>query len=102
MDFSDPFRTVTPSLDGPVLRVLAKTSQPMTRSQVAELIGDASEAGVRKVLHRLAEQGTVLEQRIGKKYTYEANIENITWTSIDLIVSIPHRLVATLCCYICY
>ena len=92
MDFSDPFRTVTPTLDGPVLRVLAKTSQPMTRSQVAELIGDASEAGVRKVLHRLAEQGTVIEQRIGKQYTYAANREHITWPAIDLIVRTADRL----------
>ncbi len=42
----------------------------MTCQQIADLIGDASEAGVRKVLRRLAEQGLVIEQRVGRQYTY--------------------------------
>ena len=51
----------------------------MTRQQVADLIGEASEAGVRKVLRRLAEQGVVIEQRIGRYYTYVGNCEHILW-----------------------
>src|SRR5665811_1674142 len=77
VDFSQPFRAVTPTLDGPVLRVLARTTHPMTRQQVADLLGEASEAGVRKVLRRLAEQGVVIEQRIGTHYTYVGNRERI-------------------------
>lgn len=96
MDFSQPFRAVTPTLDGPVLRVLARTTQPMTRQQVADLIGEASEAGVRKVLRRLAEQGVVIEQRIGTHYTYVGNREHILWPAIEVFMSAADRMDATI------
>lgn len=92
VDFSQPFRAVTPTLDGPVLRVLARTTQPMTRQQVTRLAGEASEAGVRKVLRRLAEQGMVIEQRIGTHYTYVANRDHILWPAVEVIMSAPDRL----------
>lgn len=92
MDFSQPFRALTPTLDGPVLRALARTTQPMTRQQVTALIGEASESGVRKVLRRLAEQGVVIEQRIGTQYTYVANREHILWPAVEVIMSVGDRL----------
>lgn len=96
MDFSQPFRAVTPTLDGPVLRVLARTTHPMTRQQVADLIGEASEAGVRKVLRRLAEQGVVIEQRIGTHYTYVGNREHIMWPAVEVFMSAADRLDTTI------
>jgi predicted nucleotidyltransferase len=96
MDFSQPFRAVTPTLDGPVLRVLARTTQPMTRQQVADLVGEASEAGVRKVLRRLAEQGVVIEQRIGTHYTYVGNREHIMWPAVEVFMSAADRLDTTI------
>lgn len=96
VDFSQPFRAVTPTLDGPVLRVLARTTHPMTRQQVADLIGEASEAGVRKVLRRLAEQGVVIEQRIGTHYTYVGNREHIMWPAVEVLMSAAHRLDTTI------
>lgn len=92
MDFSQPFRALTPTLDGPVLRVLARTTQPMTRQQVVARAGEASEAGVRKVLRRLAEQGVVIEQRIGTHYTYVANREHILWPAVEVVMSAADRL----------
>src|SRR5450631_174313 len=96
MDFSQPFRAVTPTLDGPVLRVLARTTQPMIRQQVADLIGEASEAGVRKVLRRLAEQGVVIEQRIGTRYSYVGNREHILWPAVEVFMSAADRLDTTI------
>jgi predicted nucleotidyltransferase/biotin operon repressor len=96
MDFSQPFRVVTPTLDGPVLRVLARTTQPMTRQQVADLVGEASEAGVRKVLRRLAEQGVVIEQRIGTHYSYVGNRERILWPAVEVFMSAADRLDTTI------
>lgn len=96
VDFSQPFRAVTPTLDGPVLRVLARTTHPMTRRQVADLIGEASEAGVRKVLRRLAEQGVVIEQRIGTHYTYVGNREHILWPAVEVFMSAADRLDTTI------
>lgn len=92
MDFSQPFRTLAPTLDGPVLRVLAKSTSPMTRRQVTDLVDRASEAGVRKVLNRLAEQGTVIEERIGSNYTYAANREHIMWPAVEIIMDSHNRL----------
>jgi hypothetical protein len=96
VDFSQPFRAMIPTLDGPVLRVLARTTHPMTRQQVADLIGDASEAGVRKVLRRLAEQGVVIEQRIGTHYTYVGNREHILWPAVEVFMSAADRLDTTI------
>ena len=96
VDFSQPFRAVTPTLDGPVLRVLARTTQPMTRQQVADLIGVASEAGVRKVLRRLSEQGVVIEQRIGTHYSYVGNREHILWPAVEVFMSAADRLDTTI------
>ena len=96
MDFSQPFRAVTPTLDGSVLRVLARTTHPMTRQKVADLIGEASEAGVRKVLRRLAEQGVVIEARIGSHYTYAGNREHILWPAVEVFMSAADRLDSTI------
>jgi predicted nucleotidyltransferase len=96
VDFSQPFRALTPTLDGPVLRVLARTTQPMTRQQVADLIAVASEAGVRKVLRRLAEQGVVIEERIGTHYSYVGNREHILWPAVEVFMSAADRLDTTI------
>lgn len=64
----------------------------MTRQQVADLVGEASEAGVRKVLRRLAEQGVVIEQRIGTHYTYVANREHILWPAVEVLMGAADRL----------
>lgn len=92
VDFSQPFRALTPTLDGSVLRVLARTTQPMTRQQVVALIGEVSEAGVRKVLRRLAEQGMVIEQRIGSQYSYTANRDHILWPAVEVVMTAAERL----------
>ncbi len=64
----------------------------MTRQQVADLVGEASEAGVRKVLRRLAEQGVVIEQRIGTQYSYVGNREHILWPAVEVFMSAADRL----------
>lgn len=92
MEFSRPFRALTPTLDGPVLTVLSRSAKPMTRRQVTDLVEDASEAGVRKVLNRLATQGLVIEERIGAHYTYIANREHIMWPAVEIIVNASNQL----------
>ncbi|UPK75312.1 nucleotidyltransferase domain-containing protein [Nocardioidaceae bacterium SCSIO 66511] len=92
MDMSEPLRALTPTLDAPVLRVLAGTAGEMTRQQVTRLVHDASEAGVRKVLRRLAGQGIVLERRIGTQYTYAANRDHLMWRAVDAAVTAGERL----------
>lgn len=92
MDLRAPLRTVTPTLDGPVLAALAGADAPLTRAQITRLVGDASEAGVRKVLARLNGQGVVLEDRIAGRFIYSANRDHLAWLGIEHVLSAPAEL----------
>lgn len=83
MDFSAPYRTITPTLDGPVLRALAGVDTALTRAQVVKLVEKASEAGVRKTLARLVGQGIVIEERTGSRYAYRVNRDHLLWPSLE-------------------
>jgi predicted nucleotidyltransferase len=65
----------------------------MTRAQILRQVEDASEAGVRKTLTRLVEQGIVTEERIGSRYTYSANRDHLLWPGIETLLS-ARRLLA--------
>lgn len=91
VDFTQPYRVITPTLEGPILRVLAEVMTPLTRGQIVALVEDASEAGVRKALARLIEQGIVLEHRFGKRYAYEANREHLLWPSVEGLFAARRR-----------
>lgn len=94
MDFAAPYRVVTPTLEGPILGALAGAEMALTRQQIVALVEDASEAGVRKALARLVEQGIVIEQRFGKRYAYLANREHLLWPSVEGLFS-ARRLLRT-------
>lgn len=72
-----PFATVTPTLDGDVLAVLASADVTFTTGQVHRLMGHASEEGVRRVLRRLVGQGVVLSDRVGNTFAYRLNDEHL-------------------------
>lgn len=61
VDVALPIRTVVPSLDGPVLQVLASTTVPLSLTEIHRRAGDGSLSGVRKVLLRLVGTGIVDE-----------------------------------------
>ncbi|MDQ3158421.1 MAG: nucleotidyltransferase domain-containing protein [Actinomycetota bacterium] len=92
MDFSQPFRTLAPTLDGAVLRVLARVDGALTTQQVIDLCDDGSPAGIRKVLRRLSDQGVVVEERIGRNYTFHANRDHLVWPAVELLLNAPQRL----------
>lgn len=100
MDLREPLRAIAPTLDAPVLRVLAGTSDPMTRPQITRLVGVASEAGVRKVLRRLADQGIVLEERVGSQYTYAANRDHLMWSAVEASIRVGERLAERVRAYV--
>ncbi|MFT4187989.1 MAG: nucleotidyltransferase domain-containing protein [Aeromicrobium sp.] len=83
MDFSAPYRVISPTLEGPILRALAGVNGSLTRSQIVALVEDASEAGVRKAIGRLVTQGIVIEERIGSRYTYHVNRDHLLWPSVE-------------------
>ncbi|MFE5790855.1 nucleotidyltransferase domain-containing protein [Rhodococcus erythropolis] len=77
MQLNRPFATVTPTLDGDVLAVLASAEVAFTISQVQRILTTGSGEGIRKVLTRLVAQGVVLHDQIGRTNTYRINTEHL-------------------------
>lgn len=100
MDVSSPMSAVVPTLDGPVLRVLAGTTAPLTGRQVHALAGTGSVSGVRLVLNRLVEHGLVLATRAGPADLYVANRNHLAWPAVAMLVGLRtalHSLIRTEC-----
>jgi len=70
MELNRPLATVTPTLDGDVLAVMAQNEVTFTTGQLHRVLDRYSEAGIRKVLVRLGGQGIVLSERVGNTYSY--------------------------------
>lgn len=77
MQLHKPLTSVTPTLDGDVLAVLASAEVPFTISQIQRIITTASGEGIRKVLTRLTAQGVVLHDQVGRTNTYRLNTEHV-------------------------
>lgn len=77
MDLADPTRSVTGTLDGPVLAVLAEAGRPLTVGEVAARSARGSEIGIRRSLARLTEQGMVRVTEIGRNRGHELNREHV-------------------------
>lgn len=77
MQLNRPFATVTPTLDGDVLAVLALRDVTFTISQIRRILTTASGEGIRKVLNRLTAQGVVLHDQVGRTNTYRLNTEHL-------------------------
>jgi len=72
-----PMLTVTPTVDGDVLGVLARADAAFTAPKVQRLLDRYSVPGVRKVLNRLVEQGIVHADKAGRTLTYRLNRDHL-------------------------
>lgn len=77
MQLNKPFATVTPTLDGDVLGVLASADVTFTISQIQRILSTVSGEGIRKVLARLTLQGVVLHDQVGRTNIYRLNTEHL-------------------------
>jgi len=77
MDLSDPTRAITPTLDGPVLAVLARAGRPLTVGEIAEQAARGSEIGIRRCLARLVDQGIVRAVEMGRNRVHELNRQHV-------------------------
>lgn len=77
MELSRPLLTVTPTLDGDVLAVLARHDATFTTGQLHRVLTRHSEEGIRKVLQRLSKQGIVQSERVGNAYSYRLNRDHL-------------------------
>ncbi|WP_432519926.1 nucleotidyltransferase domain-containing protein [Kineococcus sp. SYSU DK006] len=92
MDLGQPVRSVVPSLDGPVLTVLAGLTTPLSGREVARLVGGASQTGVHRVLTRLAGEGIVHAERRRNAVHYSANREHLAWPAVEVLAGLRSEL----------
>ncbi|MGH3677206.1 MAG: DUF294 nucleotidyltransferase-like domain-containing protein [Mycobacterium sp.] len=96
MQFNRPFATVTPTLDGDVLAVLAAHDVTFTTGQIRRVLNGYSEEGIRKVLTRLVLQGVVLAERVGNAFAYRLNSEHIAAEPIQALAHLASTFMTRL------
>lgn len=96
MDLTDPTKALTPTLDGPVLAVLARAGHPLTVGEIAQQAARGSEIGVRRSVARLVEQGLVTATQMGRNVVHELNRDHLAAPAAvvlaDLRVELWRRL----------
>jgi predicted nucleotidyltransferase len=93
MDLSRPYTVICPTLEGPVLDVLAHTTRPLTGREIARLASRGSERGVRLVLHRLAAQGLVTAREAGSASLFVLNREHVAAGIVESLVRLRAELI---------
>lgn len=89
-----PFETVTTSVDGDCLAVLARADHEFTVSHLLPLLKrKRSLTGVRNALDRLAEQGIVNVRQVGNVNSYSLNRSHLLAPAIIEIAAARDRLV---------
>ena len=96
MELNRPFATVTPTLDGDVLAVLATHDVTFTTGQIHRILDRFSEEGIRKVLSRLVRQGVVLVERVGHTYAYRLNTAHLAAEPIMALAKLFNKFLARL------
>jgi len=88
-----PLLTVSPTVDGDVLAVLARADAEFTAPRIQTLIGRHSVPGVRKALHRLVRQGVVGTERSGRTMRYWLNREHVAANAIVELASLSESVI---------
>ncbi|MGO8956895.1 MAG: nucleotidyltransferase domain-containing protein [Streptosporangiaceae bacterium] len=88
MNLTDPTSSITSTLDGPVLAVLALAGRPMTAGDVSSQMPRGSEIGVRRSLARLVEQGIVCATEMGRNRVHELNRSHVAAPIADLLAGL--------------
>lgn len=96
MDLGTPISTVVPSLDGPVLLVLAAAEEGLSGRQIHKLAGSGSVAGVRLVLQRLAATGLVHGDDFGNSLLYRLNRKHLLAPVVEQLANVRGTLIAHL------
>lgn len=84
VDISNPLRSISPTVDADVIRVLVGTHGPLTGLRVAEL-ARRSYAQVRSVLHRLVDEGVVDAEQHGRTFSYRWNRDHVMADAVEVI-----------------
>lgn len=86
MDLAHPYTALTPTLEGAILAVLARTTRPISGRDVARLTG-RSQAGVSRAIGRLADQGIVNVQEAPPSLLYTLNRDHLLAPAVLLLAN---------------
>lgn len=92
MDVGEPTQAMTPTLDGPVLTVLVRAQQELTGLEVHRLCSRGSVDGVRRVLHRLVDQGVVQARPAGGALLFSLNRDHLAVPAITQLTDLRGEL----------
>jgi len=92
VDLADPTRAITPTLDGPILAVLASAGRLLTVGEIAAQVPRGSEIGVRKAVARLVDQGIVTAIQMGRNLVHELNREHIAAPAAQALAGLRGEL----------
>lgn len=92
MDISNGLSVVTPTLDASVLRVLTRTSRPLSGRQIAKLADRGSLRGIQLVLSRLVEQGIVVADVHPAITQYVLNREHLAAGAVIELADLHSKL----------
>ena len=96
MDFRRPLETLTPTLDGDVLAVLARADAEMTGREIQRLAGRGSHQGVRNAADRLTQQGVVLRRPVGNANLYKLNRDHVAAPWLEGLAGMPEQVLERL------
>jgi hypothetical protein len=96
VDLGNPISTAIPSLDGPVLQVLARSTSMLSGREIHRLCGAGSVAGVRLVLQRLTSTGLVQVHEAGNSLLYALNRRHVAAPAVELLADLRTTFVAGL------
>lgn len=88
MRLEAPLQTVTTTVDGEVLTVLARAEHWFGIGDLARLIPDRSREGLRKSLRRLVEQGVVEALPVGSSSLFRLDREHLAAPAILALASL--------------
>jgi predicted nucleotidyltransferase len=91
VDFANPLRVLTPTLDAEVLRVLAPADKAFTGREIHRRTNGASQEGVRVALGRLVRQGIVEDERAGNATLFRLNRDHLAAAHIVALASLRQR-----------
>jgi predicted nucleotidyltransferase len=96
VDLTHPIHVLVPTLDGPVLEVLARTTRPLTGREVQRLARKGSPSGVRLALSRLTDQGIVHAEHRSTAVFYVANRDHLAWPAVETLTNLRRTLLQRL------
>ena len=96
MNVGEPTQVVTPTLDGPVLTVLARARESMTPGEVHRRCRRGSEPGVRRTLARLVGEEIVHARPAGNAVFYSLNRDHLAAALIAQLADLRPLLFARL------